>query len=165
MLSRRDLLAGVPGLLLAGRATAHPSGDKDLIVRLEDPFCAEAPLETLADDWMTPLRRLYVLNHGELPHLRADHQIAIDGMVRRRLRFSVPGLVAQFRPVTAPATLVCAGNRRTEHGRIEDPLGWGAGAVGNAWWTGVPLHEVLAAAPCRRCGSGGRRQAAAARRG
>jgi sulfite oxidase len=51
------------------------------------------------------------------------------------------------------ATIVCAGNRRAELAAarpIPGETAWGAGAIGNAVWTGVRLRDVL-----ERAGVGG----------
>jgi sulfite oxidase len=47
------------------------------------------------------------------------------------------------------ATLQCAGNRREELIALQEIPGetpWHAGAIGNAFWSGVPLKEILNAA-------------------
>jgi sulfite oxidase len=49
--------------------------------------------------------------------------------------------------VTLPATLQCAGNRRTELmavAPIPGELGWGAEAISTAKWGGVALRDILA---------------------
>ncbi|KAJ8984700.1 hypothetical protein NQ317_004959 [Molorchus minor] len=46
---------------------------------------------------------------------------------------------------TITATLMCAGNRRSEMTKIKSVKGlnWGPAAIGNATWTGVRLRDVL----------------------
>ena len=44
--------------------------------------------------------------------------------------------------------MCCAGNRRNEHSLVKqiDGVPWGAGALGNAEWSGFKLADVLRAA-------------------
>jgi nitrate reductase (NAD(P)H) len=50
-----------------------------------------------------------------------------------------------FRVVTTPVTLVCAGNRRKEQNVVQKSLGfsWGAAGLSTALFTGVYLADVL----------------------
>jgi sulfite oxidase len=56
-----------------------------------------------------------------------------------------------FKQYTIEATLLCAGNRRTEMDKFKkvSGLGWGAGAVSHGVWTGVKLGDVLRACKVR----------------
>lgn len=47
---------------------------------------------------------------------------------------------------TQRIVLECAGHRRSEFDPMPDGLPWGVGAVGEAYWTGVRLADVLALA-------------------
>ena len=114
---------------------------------------------------------LWALELPELPtdhHFRRDHfgvpeldpagwRLQVAGAVEQPLRLSlaeVQALPAQ----TLKVVLECAGHRRTELDPPAEGIPWGAGAVGEARWTGVPLRELLAlarpsrraAAPCSR---------------
>lgn len=159
--NRRDLLrgAGAGALLLACRGARGPSGNAQLVGRVEDgealvtrldePYCAETPVEVLVERWITPVPVFYVLEHGRPPAPDARRwTLEIGGMVRRPLRLTVADVEARA-VVEVPATLVCAGNRRREHHArrpVRDPLLWSAGAIGNAVWTGARLAELLAEA-------------------
>src|SRR5262245_22202235 len=143
---------------VAAAVRAAPDGwaptavPKSLITRLADPYCAEAPLPRLVGSWLTPLDGFFVLDRSAEPALGADHRIDIVGEVRRPLSITVGDLLGGFPAVEVPATIVCAGNRRREHSavrRVDDPLQWGAGAIGTARWGGAPLADVLEAAGLR----------------
>jgi sulfite oxidase len=147
---------GAVGLIGAG-AIRFASGQddpsapprKELFVHSKDPPNGEPALEQLADEALTPFERFFVRNHGSTPTIDvADYRLEISGLVRNRLAFSYQQLNVRFRPQKIEATLTCAGNRRSEHSLTKQVEGvpWGAGAIGNARWTGVPLSVLLRAA-------------------
>jgi hydroxyacylglutathione hydrolase len=123
----------------------HPA----LVVWTEDPINAETPLELLCQSAVTPTELFFVRNHGPVPEVDASsYRLVVGGLVRDPLTLSLDDL-RRFARVTAAAALSCAGNRRSELARIAPIPGqvpWGAGAVGNAIWSGVRLRDVLAAA-------------------
>ncbi|MDQ3889514.1 MAG: molybdopterin-dependent oxidoreductase [Actinomycetota bacterium] len=124
----------------------HP----DLAVWSDEPFNAETPPELLARSQVTPTELFYVRNHGRVPEPDGtSYRLSIEGMVGKPLTFSLDELAASFPETTVEATLVCAGNRRRELAAVRPIPGempWGAGAIGNAVWTGVRLGDVLLAA-------------------
>ena len=127
-----------------------PGKHPDLVVWSDDPFNAETPLELLARSDVTPTELFYVRNHGRVPELdRASYRLSVEGMVGNPLTFSLDELAGSFAQTTVGATLLCAGNRRRELAAVRPIPGempWGAGAIGNATWTGVRLRDVLLAA-------------------
>ncbi len=147
---------GAVGLIGAGAfrfasAQDDPSAPprKELIVHSKDPPNGEPVLERLADEALTPFERFFVRSHGSTPAIDvAEYRLEISGLVRNRLAFSFQQLCVRFRPQKIEATLTCAGNRRSEHSLTKKVEGvpWGAGAIGNARWTGVPLSVLLRAA-------------------
>jgi sulfite oxidase len=153
-LSRRALLRGLAAGLAAtgcgvrgGRRASSFAGDgKQLITRLDDPYCGEPDVEELVASWLTPVRDFFVLDHGDVPRIDPEaYELAVEGEVRRPARFTLRDL-ARFPAVTIPATLMCAGNRRREHDArrpVKDKVLWGAGAIGNARWTGIRLADLL----------------------
>jgi sulfite oxidase len=148
------LRAGGAAILAAGCGLERARGEpgeraalaKRLITRLDEPYCAEAELDRLTREWITPVDDFFVVQHGRAPAIDAETwALDVAGAVAQPLRLGLAALRA-MPAVTLPATLMCAGNRRREHHaikKIDDPLLWGAGAIGNAWWTGVRLADVL----------------------
>lgn len=127
-------------------ADKHPA----LIVWSEEPFNAEPPLDLLRQLLVTPTELFYVRNHGPVPEVDpSSYRLAVVGMLERPLELSLGELRERFASATVTALLACAGNRRaelTEIAAIPGQTPWGAGAIGNAAWTGVRLRDVLLAA-------------------
>lgn len=124
-----------------------------MIVHSQAPLNAEPPLDQLRARFVTPNEWFYIRNHGEIPQPDgASFRLAVNGMVERPLELSLDRLLNDFPKRTVMATLECAGNRRQElieHAPIPGETPWQAGAIGNAFWSGVPLKEVLNAAGIR----------------
>ena len=153
--SRRDFLRSIGA---AGTSTAlatlgcsgpeigGATDGRDLIVRQADPYNAEPALERLVRSWVTPTPSFFVRGHAPAPQIDpAKFSLRIEGMVDRPLRLTLDQLGGDFGHASVTAILQCAGNRREEHSRIRKVGGvqWGAGAIGNAEWTGVRLADVL----------------------
>lgn len=123
---------------------------ESLVVHTTNPFNAEPPLELLRENFITPRELFYVRNHGNVPEIDAQKfRLVINGMVERELELSLDTLLNDFPKRTVMATLQCAGNRRDQLIAIKEIPGevpWEAGAIGNAFWSGVPLKEILNAA-------------------
>lgn len=119
------------------------------MVRLtgKHPFNSEAPLPRLMHHgFLTPVPLHYVRNHGAVPHASWDTwTVEICGLVKHPLRFTMDQLVTEFPSRELPVTLVCAGNRRKEQNMTKKSIGfnWGASAISNSVWRGVPLHHIL----------------------
>jgi len=122
----------------------------DMIVHSADPLNAETALAALGENELTGVDAFYVRNHGPVPRLRPDlWRLRVDGLVDRPLELSLAGLRDGFCRHEVVAALQCAGNRRADLlavRQIPGELPWGAGAAGNARWTGVRLADVLAEA-------------------
>jgi sulfite oxidase len=121
-----------------------PAG-KRLIVRSAKPLNAEPTLEDLVADWITPVERFYVRNHGATPAVDAEaFRLSVEGLVEKPLQLSVAELIQRFPAAKASVTLTCAGNRRNEFQGPKIPgVAWEAGAIGNAGWTGINLAVLL----------------------
>lgn len=119
------------------------------MVRLtgKHPFNSEAPLPRLMQHgFLTPVPLHYVRNHGAVPHASWDTwTVEICGLVKHPFRFTMDQLVTEFPSRELPVTLVCAGNRRKEQNMTKKSIGfnWGASAISNSVWRGVPLHHIL----------------------
>lgn len=122
------------------------------IVRDGQPFNAEPPLGVLRQNFVTPREVYFSRNHGSVPEVDPDgYRLAVGGLVQRPLELSMEELRG-FPKREVTAALECAGNRRDglmEVATIPGETPWGAGAIGNARWAGVPLREVLLAAGIR----------------
>lgn len=130
-------------------APSASEGGKQLVVRTEQPFNAEGPLDKLSQSFHTPFEHFYVRSNGHIPKLKPDeYRLSIEGLVNKPLTFSLHGLAETFRRRSADATLMCAGNRRREHSAVKKVGGvqWDAGAIGTAQWHGFALADVLRAA-------------------
>jgi sulfite oxidase len=120
------------------------------IVQDQQPLNVESPLGPLRESFVTPTELFYMRSHGTIPEVDpASYRLVVCGMVERQLELSLEELRNEFPKETVTATVQCAGNRRQglmEAYPIPGEMPWGAGAIGNARWTGVPLREVLLAA-------------------
>ena len=120
---------------------------KQLDIKTELPFNAEAPLSTLGERWITPLESFYVRSNGAVPALNLrDFTLTVEGLVEQPLTLKVGELLERFPVVKTTATLTCAGNRRIEFAattKKASGLPWVSGAMGNAEWSGVRLSDVL----------------------
>lgn len=106
------------------------------------PENSETPLEEMRS-WVTPNAFFFVRNHFDEPDLTPGAwQLEIGGGVRKPRALKWDELTA-LPERTVFATLECAGNGRSFLRRPEPGVQWGAGAVGHAEWTGVPLASVL----------------------
>jgi len=106
------------------------------------PENSETPLENLRS-WVTPNRLFFVRNHFEVPALDlADWRLQVGGCVQRARVWSWDELTA-LPERTVFATVECAGNGRSFLKAHAHGVQWGAGAIGHAEWTGVPLKLVL----------------------
>jgi DMSO/TMAO reductase YedYZ molybdopterin-dependent catalytic subunit len=112
------------------------------------PENSETPLETL-HGWVTPNRLFFVRNHFPEPRIdRTAWRLSVEGLVDRPLELSWDDLVAMPQR-SVFATVECAGNGRSFLQERQPGVQWGAGAIGHAEWTGVPLAAVLEKAGVR----------------
>jgi DMSO/TMAO reductase YedYZ molybdopterin-dependent catalytic subunit len=106
------------------------------------PENSETPLEHVRS-WVTPNRLFFVRNHFPTPALElADWRLRLEGCVARPGTWTWEELAA-LPERTVFATVECAGNGRSFLQEHVHGVQWGAGAVGHAEWTGVPLRLVL----------------------
>lgn len=112
------------------------------------PENSETPLESVRG-WVTPTRLFFVRNHFGVPETDADSwRVRVEGLVERPLELTLDEL-AELPERSVFATVECAGNGRSFLSPHVHGVQWGAGAIGHAEWTGVPLREVLARAGVR----------------
>jgi hypothetical protein len=107
-----------------------------------EPENSETPLEGVRS-WVTPTRLFFVRNHFAVPPLDlATWRLHVEGRVKQRRTWTWDEL-NELPDRTVFATVECAGNRRSFLAPRQAGVPWGAGAVGHAEWTGVPLALVL----------------------
>jgi DMSO/TMAO reductase YedYZ molybdopterin-dependent catalytic subunit len=155
-LSRRGFLHGMMGTaayaasgmsyVFAQEKTAKGSGTElasELIPRQRNPDNLEFPFATLEYEFATPNEKFYVRNHFPQPKLEADSwRLKVEGAVNREREFTL-GELRKLPSRIVMATLECAGNCRAFLNPKVKGVPWQLGAVGCAWWTGVPLAAVL----------------------
>jgi DMSO/TMAO reductase YedYZ molybdopterin-dependent catalytic subunit len=109
------------------------------------PENSETPVETVSG-WVTPNRLFFVRNHFELPEIdRRAWRLKLHGCVEQPLEFSLDQLLA-LPQRSVFCTMECAGNGRSFLKQPVPGVQWGAGAIGHAEWTGVPLCDLLQSA-------------------
>jgi sulfite oxidase len=150
---RRGFLyvAGISGAAIAFprwvRADERAAASEETLrFHTRTPNNAEPPLGKLVESWITPKETFYIRSHGPNPDIdEAAFSVSVEGMVRKPLKLAPGQIREQARQATVTATLTCAGNRRREHSEIKPVSGvpWGAGAIGNATWSGAILSEIL----------------------
>lgn len=106
------------------------------------PENSETPLENV-QSWVTPNRLFFVRNHFDVPTIdRANYRLRVHGCVERPAEWTWDELTA-LPERSVFATVECAGNGRSFLQQKAPGVQWGAGAIGHAEWTGVPLRLVL----------------------
>jgi DMSO/TMAO reductase YedYZ molybdopterin-dependent catalytic subunit len=112
------------------------------VVVTPSPENSETPLESLSG-WVTPNRLFFVRNHFEPPAIdESTWRLRIEGLVERAVELSLDELL-ELPQRSVFSTVECAGNGRSFLTPKVHGVQWGAGAIGHAEWTGVPLHVVL----------------------
>lgn len=113
-----------------------------------NPENSETPLDSVRS-WVTPNRLFFVRNHFNMPVIDlADWRLRVEGRVERPAVWTWDELTA-LPERTVFATVECAGNGRSFLQPRAQGVQWGAGAIGHAEWTGVPLRLVLERAGLR----------------
>ena len=109
------------------------------------PENSETPVDALSN-WITPTESFYVRNHFDHPEFDpSGWRLGISGCVAREMQLTHSGL-QQMPQSSLVATLECAGNGRSFLEGDVPGVQWGAGAVGNAEWSGVQARMLLEAA-------------------
>lgn len=106
------------------------------------PENSETPLESI-QGWVTPNRLFFVRNHFEAPTIDVSSwRLRVEGRVENPTAWTWEQLLA-LPQRSVFATVECAGNGRSFLQQKVAGVQWGAGAIGHAEWTGVPLARVL----------------------
>ncbi|KAI9879835.1 MAG: hypothetical protein M1830_006858 [Pleopsidium flavum] len=137
---------------------AHVPRDPRLI-RLTGvhPFNVEAPLSALFNEgFLTSPELFYVRNHGAVPDVKEkdipNWVFTVEGLVEKPLTITLKQLISEYKQLTCPITLVCAGNRRKEQNQVRKSKGfsWGPAGVSTALFTGVAMSDVIKRAKPKR---------------
>src|SRR5262249_27201657 len=93
--------------------------------------------------WVTPTRLFFVRNHFDTPAVDAKTwRLRVEGCVERPREWTLDEIAA-LPERTVFTTMECAGNGRSFLSQHVHGVQWGAGAIGHAEWTGVPLKMIL----------------------
>jgi DMSO/TMAO reductase YedYZ molybdopterin-dependent catalytic subunit len=112
------------------------------------PENSETPLESV-QGWVTPNKLFFVRNHFAVPEIDRDAwRLRVEGYVDRPVELTWEEL-AGIPHRSVFATVECAGNGRSFLSEHQPGVQWGAGAIGHAEWTGVPVRDVLERAGVR----------------
>ncbi|KAL3480296.1 hypothetical protein BJX99DRAFT_27108 [Aspergillus californicus] len=122
------------------------------------PFNVEAPLSSLfKEGFLTSPELFYVRNHGPVPQVRdqdiPNWEISIEGLVENPIVLNFKQILQNYDQVTAPITLVCAGNRRKEQNTVRKSKGfsWGPAGLSTALFTGPMMADIIKSAkPLRK---------------
>jgi DMSO/TMAO reductase YedYZ molybdopterin-dependent catalytic subunit len=113
------------------------------------PENSETPLENVRG-WVTPNRLFFVRNHFKVPEIDlSSWRLRVEGCVERPAEWTWEELSA-LPERSVFATMECAGNGRSFLQPNVAGVPWGAGAIGHAEWTGVPLRALLEKAGIKR---------------
>jgi DMSO/TMAO reductase YedYZ molybdopterin-dependent catalytic subunit len=114
----------------------------------DSPENSETPLESIRS-WVTPNRLFFVRNHFEMPAIDlSSWRLRVEGCVNHTAEWTWEQLMA-LPQRSVFATVECAGNGRSFLHEKVPGVQWGAGAIGHAEWTGVPLCRLLELAGVR----------------
>jgi DMSO/TMAO reductase YedYZ molybdopterin-dependent catalytic subunit len=106
------------------------------------PENSEMPLESV-HGWVTPNRLFFVRDHFREPAVdRRTWKLQVTGCVDSPFELNWDELLAMPQR-SVFATVECAGNGRSFLSERQPGVQWGAGAIGHAEWTGVPVRDVL----------------------
>src|SRR5262245_27255856 len=106
------------------------------------PENSETPLDNVRS-WVTPNRLFFVRNHFAVPEIDlGTWRLRLEGLVDQPRDWTYEEL-CEVPERTVFATVECAGNGRSFLREKVPGVQWGAGAIGHAEWTGVPLRSLL----------------------
>ena len=135
--------AGLTTVAMTGPARAFPGAAGEVLPWLDQPPGIPEPARDVAgnllvweelDSRITPNAEFFTVKHYNEPQLSAaGYRLEVDGLVQRPRSYSLAALRGRPRR-TVEFTLECSGN---------NGLPFFIGGIGNARWTGTPLHALL----------------------
>lgn len=150
-------LAGAPlwaqalvDLRLPGGGGRRPTvadfaGKRNMILQRTRAPLLETPMDAFDGRVFTPNDRFFVRWHyADIPTAVDVHafRLKVRGAVKRPLDLTL-GELLRLPRVALAAVNQCSGNARGLFSPRVPGAQWGNGAMGNAWWTGVRLKDVL----------------------
>ena len=124
---------------------------RELILQTDHPPQLERPLRYFRQDF-TPNEAVFVRWHVAGIPTRVDTgslRLQVNGHVHRSLALSLDDLRRCFEPVSIIAIAQRSSKSRISFESRVPGGQWRHGAMGNALWTGVRLHDLLEAAGIR----------------
>ena len=135
--------AGLTTVAVSGPARAFPGAADEVLPWLDQPAPIPPPARNIVghplvweslDSRLTPNDEFFTVKHYNQPNLSAaTYRLEVGGLVGHRRTLSLAALRSRPRR-TVEYTLECSGNTG---------LPFFIGGIGNARWTGTPLHAVL----------------------
>ncbi|KAJ2505130.1 hypothetical protein GGI11_007117, partial [Coemansia sp. RSA 2049] len=122
------------------------------IVRAKEPFNAEAKLDRLIENFVTPTENHFRRNHGPIPDIDGEEwSMSIEVSCNPRMsctRTVKLCNIQELEQFEVVAVLECAGNRRDGLKAIKPVNGviWGPGTASNSRWSGCRLRDLLVSA-------------------
>jgi sulfite dehydrogenase (cytochrome) subunit A len=144
--------APLPAGTVASGELEAIAGKVPLIKRTWRPPNYETPLSYFAEEF-TPNRAFFVRYHlASIPEIAANQwTLKVGGdAATTPFELSLEQLKHDFPKVELAAVNQCSGNRRGLFEPHVAGVEWGAGAMGNARWTGARLKDVLARAGLKK---------------
>lgn len=126
---------------------------KEMLLLRTRPPLLETPFSVFDRGVFTPHDQFYVCWHlANIPTTvdGAAFRLNVHGQVRTPLVLSITDLLTEFKPVQLAAVNQCSGNSRGLFDARVPGAQWGNGAMGNAFWTGVRLGDILGRAGMKR---------------
>ncbi len=75
----------------------HSEKHTEMIIRSEQPLNAEAPLDLLPRNFITPTELFYIRNHGSMPEVDTErYRLSVTGMVQQQMRLSLDEIRQYF---------------------------------------------------------------------
>jgi len=138
--------AGLTTMKMTGPARVFPGPSGEVLPWVVQPAPVTPPAQNVAgnllvweelDSPRTPNDEFFTVKHYDIPQLSPDgYRLRVDGLVDRPRTLSLADLRSRPRR-SVEYTLECSGNTG---------LPFFIGGIGNAVWTGTPLHLLLRAA-------------------
>ena len=115
-----------------------------LDVLVSDPANAQTASRANLASHLTPREEHYIRTHHRTPDIdAADWTVSLTGLIDHETDISMEELRCDFPTESVVHMMECSGNSRSYFDPDTEGDQWGDGAVGNAVWTGTPIHAVL----------------------